>query len=183
MANLLLVAPTVRLRASWLAARDEWAGVYQDGAGLNDTDDVDSVEGFAAWVQRLTRQSDESVPPAEGRVHATYWWIVEDHNYLGAITLRHELNEELLDRGGHIGYGLRPSARRQGIATWALGEVLDVARKRGIDRVLITCADDNVASARTIERHGGVLEDVRLTELGLTRRYWIELPDRGADAS
>jgi predicted acetyltransferase len=61
----------------------------------------------------------------------------------------------------------------RGVATWALGAVLDQARTRGLDRVLVACAVDNVASARTIEANGGVLEDIRLTELGETRRYWI----------
>jgi predicted acetyltransferase len=166
-----LVAPTVDLHASWLAARDEWGpGTHQDGTGLHDTDDVDSAVGFAAWVARLQR---EAVAPAEGRVPATYWWIVEGDTYLGAISLRHQLNDFLLRAGGHIGYGVRPSARRRGIATWALGRALEVARGMGLERVLVCCEDTNVASARTIEHHGGVLEDVRDTELGRTRRYWL----------
>jgi len=38
----------------------------------------------------------------------------------------------------------------------------------------VTCDDNNAASRRVIERCGGVLEDVRLTESGgTTRRYWI----------
>jgi predicted acetyltransferase len=170
-----LIAPTARLHRSWLEARDEWAGAHQDGSGLNDTDDVDSLAGFTAWVARLRQQSDESVPADPGRVHATYWWMVDGDTYLGAISLRHTLNDFLLRAGGHIGYGVRPSARRRGLATWALGAVLTHARNRGIDRVLVTCDDANAASARVIEHHGGVLEDVRDTELGRTRRYWIGL--------
>jgi predicted acetyltransferase len=61
------------------------------------------------------------------------------------------------------------------VATWALREVLKQARGLGLTRVLVTCDDANVASAATIEKNGGVLEDVRDTELGRTRRYWIEL--------
>jgi predicted acetyltransferase len=76
---------------------------------------------------------------------------------------------------GQVGYGIRPSARRRGLATWAVGQVLPVARSLGLDRVLITWADDNAASVRVIERHGGLLEDVRDTELGRARRYWISL--------
>lgn len=174
-----LIAPTARLRNSWFAARKEWgSGVYQEGSGLRDTDDVHTAAGFAAWVERLRQQSEESIAVAAGRVPATFWWIVEDDVYLGAITLRHCLNDLLLEAGGHIGYGVRPSARRRGLATWALGEVLPKARAQGIDRVLVTCLVDNVASARTIQRNGGVLEDVRDTELGLVQRYWIDLrPD------
>lgn len=171
-----LIPPTVALRDSWLAARAEWEpGAVLNGHGLHDTDDVTTPEAFAAWVARLIRQSDESIPVPAGRVHATYWWIVEGDTYLGAITLRHRLTEDLLRVGGHIGYGLRPTARGRGLAGWALGEVLPYARKRGLDRVLITCSDANLASARTIERNGGVLEDIRETEIGLTRRYWIDL--------
>ncbi|MGA3527229.1 GNAT family N-acetyltransferase [Melissospora conviva] len=171
-----LITPTVRLRHAWLAARDDWGrDAHQDGSGLLATDDVDSAAGFEAWVQRLRREGDESFPAPDGRVHATYWWITEGDEVLGAIALRHHLNDLLFRAGGHIGYGVRPSARKRGVATWALGAVLPHARKRGIDRALVTCADDNTASARVIAHHGGVLEDVRETEIGLIRRYWIDL--------
>jgi predicted acetyltransferase len=171
-----LIPPTVRLHDSWLDARDDWGeGVHQDGAGLHPQDDVDTAGGFAAWVASLRAQADVSVPVPPGRVHATYWWVVEGETYLGAISLRHELNDFLLRAGGNIGYGIRPSARRRGLATWALQAVLPEARDLGLDKVLVTCIDDNLASARTIEKCGGVLEDVRDTELGRTRRYWITL--------
>ena len=171
-----LIYPTVDLHDSWLAARDEWdPGTHQPGSGHHPDDDVDSDAGFSAWVRWLTDASNTAIPLAEGRVHADYWWIVEDRTYLGAITLRHGLNDFLLRAGGHIGYGLRPSARGRGLAAWALRSILPRAQQLGLDRVLITCDDSNAASARTIEKVGGVLEDVRQTELGLTRRYWITL--------
>ena len=70
---------------------------------------------------------------------------------LGGIALRHTFDDDL----GHIGYGVRPSARRRGLASWALGEVLVEARAAlGVDRVLVPCLSDNTASARTIERCG-----------------------------
>jgi predicted acetyltransferase len=76
---------------------------------------------------------------------------------------------------GHIGYGIRPSARRRGLATWALGRMLDEARVLGLDRLLAVCAVDNVASVKTIERCGGVPEAIRDTKFGPVRRYWIKL--------
>ena len=85
--------------------------------------------------------------------------------------MRHQLDE----RSGHIGYGFRPTARGGGLATWALGQMLGRAHTLGMDRVLLVCAADNAASARTIEHHGGVLEEIRPTAHGDTRRYWIEL--------
>ncbi|GAB3594489.1 GNAT family N-acetyltransferase [Angustibacter peucedani] len=171
-----LVVPTVALHAAWLRSRDDWGrGVEQAGSGLHLDDDVDSADGFAQFVARLARTADRSVAPGSGRVHADHWWLVEDGEVLGAITLRHSLNDFLLRAGGHVGYGIRPSSRRRGLARWALGEVLVRARAIGLERVLVTCDDDNVGSRRVIEGNGGVLEDVRDTELGRTRRYWVDL--------
>jgi RimJ/RimL family protein N-acetyltransferase len=62
------------------------------------------------------------------------------------------------------GYGIRPSARRRGLATWALGRILDEAHSTGLHRVLIICEADDVPSMKTIERHGGVLEGIRHSE-------------------
>ncbi|MGK5685596.1 GNAT family N-acetyltransferase [Actinoplanes sp. URMC 104] len=167
-----LIAPTTRLHASWLEARAEWPpDAHLDGHGLHPGDDVASAAGFAALVARLHAEADPFVEPAAGWVHCTYRWIVEDDRFLGSVSLRHRLNDALFERGGHIGYGVRPSARRRGLAGWALGGTLPLARSLGLDRVLVTCTEDNVASARTIERNGGVLEDVREGY----RRYWIEL--------
>jgi predicted acetyltransferase len=171
-----LITPTTRLHRAWLAARDDWGrGTYQDGSGLRPGDDVDSPAGFAAWVDRLIGESDPARPPAPGWVHCSYRWIVENDAVLGAIALRHDLTDALREVGGHIGYGVRPSARRRGLATFALGEMLGHARRLGLERVLITCAEDNEASRRTIEHHGGVLADVRDTAHGRSRRYWIPL--------
>jgi predicted acetyltransferase len=171
-----LIPPTSALHDAWLDARDDWGrGVHQDGSGLHTGDEVDTPAGFAACVRRLLAEADTAIPAGPGRVHATYFWIVEADTVLGSISLRHALNDFLLRAGGHVGYGIRPSARRRGLATWALGQVLPEARALGMDRLLVTCHDDNAGSARTIEKNGGVLEDVRATELGLTRRYWISL--------
>ncbi|MFF4582491.1 GNAT family N-acetyltransferase [Streptomyces sp. NPDC001389] len=171
-----LIAPSPHLHSSWLDAQAEWgADAHMDGAGLGSDDDVDTPEGFEAWTRRLRRQADRTAVVEEGRVHATYWWIAEGDTYLGAIDLRHYLNAFLLDAGGHIGYSVRPSARRRGLAGWALGRVLYEARLMGMDRVLLTCDPGNEPSQRTIERAGGVLEDVRETLIGPKRRYWVSL--------
>lgn len=176
MSGLELTGPTTRLHGTWLAAREEWGrDVHQPGSGLHADQDVDTAAGFAAWVEQLRREADTSVAPQEGRVHASYWWVVQGGTYLGCITLRHALNDMLLRAGGHIGYGIRPLARGRGAATWALRSVLPRASALGLAKVLVTCDDTNLASARVIEKAGGILEDVRRTELGLTRRYWIAL--------
>jgi RimJ/RimL family protein N-acetyltransferase len=168
-----LIAPTTRLHAAWLDAHAEWGpGLHEDGFGLLPSDEVGPAAGFAAWVARL------------GGAGCTYRWIVEGERVLGGIALRHG-SGEFVKRAGHIGYGIRPSARRRGLATWALGRMLDEAGALGLDRVLMVCAAGNAASARTIERQGGVLEGILDTELGPARRYWIKIgaPGVPADAS
>jgi predicted acetyltransferase len=170
-----LIAPAVSLHTAWLEAHAEWGpGLHEDGFGLRPSDEVDAAAGFAAWVARLTAQEDTAIPAGTGRVHCTYRWIVEDGHVLGAIALRHEFSD-VVRRMGHIGYGIRPSARRRGLATWALGQILGEARGLGLDRVLLVCEAGNIASARTIERHGGDLEKIQDTTHGAMRRYWITL--------
>ncbi|MEP7024348.1 MAG: GNAT family N-acetyltransferase [Actinomycetota bacterium] len=170
-----LMAPTVRLHSAWLEAHEEWGpGVHEDGFGLRPTDETGSPAGFAAWVARLTAQSDPAATMDAGRVHCTYRWIVEGGRVLGGIALRHEFSD-FVRRAGHIGYGIRPSARGRGLATWALGQMLGKARLLGVGQVLIVCEAGNIASARTIEHHGGVLEDTRDTGPGVMRRYWITI--------
>ncbi|MFI7048925.1 GNAT family N-acetyltransferase [Streptosporangium sandarakinum] len=167
-----LIAPTTRLHAAWLEARAEWGpGFHEDGFGLLPADEVGSPAGFAAWVARLTGGPDQA---DAGGVACTYRWIAEGDRVLGGIALRHE-DSEVVRRLGHIGYGIRPSERRRGLATWALGRMLDEARTLGMDGVLIVCAAGNAASARTIERCGGLLEEIRDTEPGAVRRYRINL--------
>lgn len=167
-----LVAPTTHLHSAWLEARNDWGpGLHEDGFGLGPSDEVDSPEGFAAWVALLTEESGPRAVEA-GRA-CTYRWIVEGDRVHGGIALRHGLNDYVL-RYGHIGYGIRPSSRRRGLATWALGAILDEARALGLARVLLVCETGNLASTRTIEHHGGVLEGVEDTEHGPVRRYWIE---------
>jgi predicted acetyltransferase len=165
-----LVLPTTDLQAAFLDCRDEWGpGSHEDGFGLDPDDDVDSPEGFAAWVGQRIRLTHGAGEPCPAERHSSPRWIVEDGRVLGGIVLRHHF-----DRLGQIGYGLRPSARRRGIMHWALGEMLTEARVvLGLDRVLIPCLADNLASARTIESRGGVLEGIHHFEHASVRHYWV----------
>ncbi|GAA4606449.1 putative acetyltransferase [Actinoplanes octamycinicus] len=171
MAELIL--PAVELHAAFLECADEWGpGRHEDGFGIRPGDDVRSPDGFAAWVGRMVRLTHGAGQPCPEEKHCSPRWIVEDGRILGGIVLRHKFDDDF----GQIGYGIRPSARRRGLAGWALGEMLLEARAvLGIDRVLIPCLADNIASARTIESRGGVLEEIRHFDDFAVRRYWITL--------
>ncbi|MGB3827464.1 MAG: GNAT family N-acetyltransferase [Ornithinimicrobium sp.] len=95
---------------------------------------------------------------------------------VGRVSIRHSLTPVLFEIGGHVGYAVRPAFRGRGYATAMLRlSVLRLA-ELGVDEVLVTCDEDNTASRRTIERCGGVLEDIRHVAEGVPgkRRYWID---------
>lgn len=180
-----IVRPDARYQRSYLAAHDEFDGAHRDGDG-DWEQPADPATGFAgfAFTRGGLEEADEfrrfvrerraaelpETPRPSGHVPCTFLWIVgDDDEYLGSISLRHELTDVLLEEGGHIGYSIRPSARRQGHATTALRQTLELAGEMGMDRVLITCDEDNAASSATIERAGGVYEDSRAGK----RRYWV----------
>lgn len=99
----------------------------------------------------------------------------EQNRFVGAVNIRHYLNEALLRDGGHIGDGVRPSERRKGVATKMIALALDECKKLGIDRVLMVCDKDNIGSAKSIQKNGGVLENEILSEDSIEQRYWIAL--------
>jgi predicted acetyltransferase len=171
--------PDLRLRASWAEAVAEFAeaGDFMHGSGLWAFDDLDTSEdGARPVVEYLLRQADPDVELPEDRVPCTYFWITEDDEFVGYLALRHRLNDWLLEEGGHIGYGVRPSRRREGHATRALALALREAAALGLARVLVTADEDNEGSWRVIEAAGGVQEDTRNGK----RRYWIETAGREA---
>lgn len=158
--------------AEYLDCVAEFAGTALDGAGIRDPQQPPVAEGdVAAFVAARLAEEDPLTELADGWVHCTSRWILdaETEQMLGFIATRHSLTPYLLDQGGHIGYSVRPSARRQGIASAALDLALAEAQDLGIDPVLVTCGEDNHGSRRTIEKAGGELEDIREG----TRRYWI----------
>lgn len=178
-----LSRPDVALAASWAEAIGEFHAAGEQhihGAGLWELDTLDVTEaGCRRVVDVLRAQADPATPLPEGKVHCTYFWITDgvgpDRELIGFLALRHELTAWLLEEGGHIGYAVRPSRRREGHATRALRLGVRAAAGLGIDRVLVTCEEDNHGSRRTIERCGGRYEDTRNGK----RRYWIDTDRTG----
>jgi predicted acetyltransferase len=118
-------------------------------------------------------------------VPSTFLFAFDASRIVGRVAIRHELNAFLLRLGGHIGYVVVPEFRRRGYATRILRHALDIAHRRlGIDRVLVTCDEDNVGSIKTIEKNGGVLENVvDGPDLPVPkRRYWFDAAATGPRA-
>lgn len=115
---------------------------------------------------------------AEGLVPDSVFFLLDEarDRLLGAVNIRHYLNDSLLKEGGHIGDGIRPSERRKGYATEMIRLALTECKKLGIDKVLMTCDKENIASAKSIIKNGGILENEFVNSDGkVEQRYWISI--------
>ena len=120
----------------------------------------------------------EFTEPKDGKVPDSVFFLldVKRNILLGAVNIRHYLNDYLLQFGGHIGDGIRPSERRKGYATEMIRLALIECKKLGIDKVLMVCDKSNIGSAKSIMKNGGILENEFVDEDGeVNQRYWIDL--------
>ena len=141
-------------RSPWAVFRNDW-------------------HDFDRYLENLECRTE-----SDGLVPDSVFFLLDEERdrLLGAVNIRHYLNERLLREGGHIGDGIRPTERRKGYATEMIRLALEECRKLGIDRVLMVCDRDNVGSARSIVKNGGVLENEFVNSEGVTeQRYWILL--------
>ena len=138
---------------------------------------LDNATSWKSYVEE--RAEERRGRAAPGRVPSTFLVAVVDGRIVGRASIRHALNDFLAREGGHIGFGVLKEYRRRGYATEMLRQSLIIAAAEGLDRVLVTCDDENAASAAVIERCGGVVESVVQGSDGIPkRRYWIELSPR-----
>jgi predicted acetyltransferase len=159
-----LVVPSADKREPLQRMAAEWRAHGEDRYAL-------ALDDFDGYLARIHRNEDPAQVPAD-RVPGTEYWLEQDGEMVGCVRLRFALNASLEIEGGHIGYDVRPSARSRGFGTAALRLVLPEAKRRGLDRVLVTCDADNVRSMRIIERCGGVRS---ATSDAVILRYWIDL--------
>ncbi len=144
------------------------AGEFHVYRGLHEV----AWKGYAAFHQLICRMKAGGYPTADF-VPMDAYFIEEGGRILGEIYIRHGLSLSLERVGGNIGYKVRPSERNRGVATTALRLALDRLREMGVERALVTCDDRNAASARVIEKCGGVrIEDAQRLD-GIERRYWV----------
>lgn len=157
----------------------EWQSIVKEFEDAGEKMTPYSLKASAAdYIEylRITRDVSNGVN-LNGMVQADTYFLVngESTRILGATNIRYALNDSLLNYGGHIGYGVRPSERRKGYAAKMLELALDICSAREIERVLLTCDKDNIASVKTILKNGAVLENEMQHDDKIVQRYWITL--------
>lgn len=167
---LKLIIPSEAYLPSYKEAYQEFVRRGVSTYGFTDPSSCDIFAKFDRYRKAL------DLPP--DRVGEDKFWLVDEEKayFIGEIALRHRLNEALRQRGGHIGYAVRYGEWNRGFGTKMLALALEKAKERHISPLLITCNDDNLASARVMEKNGFTLADkVNVSVDGkpvLTRHYW-----------
>jgi predicted acetyltransferase len=154
-----LIVPTTLVRASYLQGETDTARTEGPSTTWLEQAAADFA-GFVEW-RRAVREL--------WGVPVTELWFVDGTDYLGTVIIRHRLTPALEREGGHIGYHVVPGQRRRGHATQMLAQAKPVCQQLGLTEILVTCAEDNLASRRVIEANGGTLDRIIDGEA----RYWL----------
>ena len=168
---MFLTKPEIMYKESFIEALEEF---HLEGRNLSfEVDDLN--RDFMGFVQQLIDKSDSTKITKE-RVPVTYFWLIDNNEFIGRVSIRHYLVAHLY-RDGHVGYEIRPSKRGLGYGKQILKLGVEKARDIGLTKVLLTCDSDNFGSKKIIEYCDGNLEnEIVNSETGISKlRYWIEL--------
>lgn len=176
MPAIKLMEPTIKYAEDIWAFRQEILDSNDKDkfAGCGTLEECSSVE---EWIETIKAKSSQEGCPQDKVPSNVYIAVrLDDNKIVGIIDLRHHINHPILSVwGGHMGYCVRPSERQKGYATEMLRQNLANCHRLGIEKVLITCDDDNYASEKTILANGGVLEGEIEVDGEMIKRFWITL--------
>lgn len=174
MTNLLLELPSEKHEKAWRTIIEEFESL---GEAIIPYALTLEIENYSLYLEKtMDYHMDRNVP--DNFVPASLYFLMDkgSDKILGAVSIRHRLNAYLLERGGHIGYGIAPSERRKGYATEILALALEKCKDLGIEKALVTCNKSNLGSSKTILKNNGVLENEVVEESGnVVERYWVEI--------
>lgn len=167
-----LIRPDVAYQTSYIAAMHEFKAEQLWHYTNLDIEQMDA--NFDDYVRALHLR--EHIVPS-GWVTETVMWAVDEAGFIGRISFRHYLTDALRRFGGHIGYEVRPTRRKEGHGTAMLREMLPIVRAKGLQMVMLTCDTTNIGSQKIIQANGGILEDIIQNESRPvpTMRWWIRL--------
>lgn len=173
MNRLKLILPTPKYEKQILDYRREF---IENGDSMDGTAGLRDIENFNEWYNIICNNS-KGETLIDGFVPATLYLAIssDDDHLIGMINIRHHLNTYLLNFGGNIGYSIRKSERQKGYATEMLGLALRECKKLKLEKILITCIKNNIASAKTMINNGAKFENEVPKGNEIIQRYWITL--------
>ncbi len=174
MSQIKLIKPTLEYAKDIMEYRQEFLDSGDSLAGCGSLRTCSSAE---EWIHELNMLENTDTCPEDRVCSNTYLAIrLSDNKIVGIIDFRHHIDHPILSVwGGHIGYSVRPSERRKGYATEMLRQDLINCKQYGLEKVLITCDFDNIASKRAIIANGGIFEKEIMVDDDRIERYWIQL--------
>lgn len=173
MNRIELVLPSENFKEQVLEYKKEFE---ISGDSMDGTANLRHSISYEEWLNAIKDNLKEDTV-RDGLVPASTYLAIRasDHKLIGMIDIRHRLNDYLLQFGGHIGYSVRKSERNKGYAREMLKLALEKCKAISLDKVLITCDKENIASSKTIIGNGGILENEVQDEERITQRFWVTI--------
>ena len=173
--------PSIERKNEIIEYLDEFVKYGSDINGSGSLDKIYEGYAFEEALDRCLKMEDEDYADSVNRCPGKTFLLIRegDNRIVGSINVRWNLNEEMLQFGGHIGYGIRPTERRKGYNKINLYMGLIEAQKVGLERVMLDCDVNNIGSDKTIKALGGRLERTGIDPLdgALTNVYWINVDE------
>ena len=181
MERFYLEEPSLERKDEIIEYLDEFVKYNSNINGTGSLDKIYDGYTFEEALERCLNMKNEEYAKSINRVPGKTFLLIRknDNKIVGTINIRWNLSEKMLEFGGHIGYGIRPTERRKGYNKIQLYLVLLEAQKLNVDKVMIDCSVDNLGSDKTIKALGGILERCELDESDntMTNVYWINVDE------
>jgi predicted acetyltransferase len=174
MSQIKLIKPTLEYDKDIMEYRQEFLDL---GDSLDGCGSLRACSTAMEWISDLRVLENLDTCPKDKVCSDTYLGVrVSDNAIVGIIDFRHHIDHPILGVwGGHIGYSVRPKERRKGYATEMLRQILVICKQHGLEKVLVTCNDHNIASKKTIIANGGKYDNTVMVEGNKKERFWIDL--------
>lgn len=175
MNKVYLKFPTIEDREKWIEYIKEYCSDDSNAKPLSCTKDLN----YEKWMEQITGEHN-SKDLFKGRIPSSVYFLMDGDKIVGHLSIKHNINNYFLSLyGGHIGCGVRPSERRKGYASIMLHLALEKCKDLGLENVMVTCREDNIGSAKTIENNFGILKEViYIPEENCNfKKYWINVKE------